>query len=238
MQRLKMSGKLCLLASIVLLFAVLMLCGFTTQPKYASANAETVSEETESPADGAGADETPAEPAPAPDQGGEDTETHTFLSRVQEWFEDNLSEFFSGATLVTAFSTVAAVIVSWRKNKKLKAATDALLAGVQEKTDSNTEVNGKVIEAINQLIEKYNAVQEYILALDKKELTRDAVCEEMATFGKTILEILATVYANNQNIPQGVKDLVTLKYSQALRAENNLLAPTDPAEGDGGDGEE
>lgn len=236
MQRLKMSGKLCLLASIVLLFAVLMLCGFTTQPKYASAYAETVSEETESPADGAGADETPAEPAP--NQGGEDTETHTFLSRVQEWFEDNLSEFFSGATLVTAFSTVAAVIVSWRKNKKLKAATDALLAGVQEKTDSNTEVNGKVIEAINQLIEKYNAVQEYILALDKKELTRDAVCEEMATFGKTILEILATVYANNQNIPQGVKDLVTLKYSQALRAENNVLALTEPTEDDGGGGEE
>lgn len=236
MQRLKMSGKLCLLASIVLLFAVLMLCGFTTQPKYASAYAETVSEETESPADGAGADETPAEPAP--DQSGEDAETHTFLSRVQEWFENNLSEFFSGATLVTAFSTVAAVIVSWRKNKKLKAATDALLAGVQEKTDSNTEVNGKVIEAINQLIEKYNAVQEYILALDKKELTRDAVCEEMATFGKTILEILATVYANNQNIPQGVKDLVTLKYSQALRAENNVLALTEPTEDDGGGGEE
>ncbi len=224
MQRLKVSGKLCLLASIVLLFAVLIFCGFTLQPKYASADAETVSDETESPAIGTGA-----------------SETHTFLSRVQEWFESNLSEFFSGATLVTAFSTVTAVIVSWRKNKKLKAATDALLAGVQEKTDSNTEVNGKVIEAINQLIEKYNAVQEYILALDKKELMRDAVCEEMATFGKTILEILATVYSNNQNIPRGVKDLVTLKYSQALRSEDKVLAltePTDPAEDDGGGGEE
>ena len=229
MQKSKTSGIFCLFAIIIALFAVLIICGFMAAPKGAVAYAASEAELD-------GAEQEPAQSLTAPTDNSEGAAPKTFLSRVQEWFERNLSEFFSGATLVTAFSTVTAVIVSWRKNKKLKAATDALLAGVSEKTDNNTE--------INELIEKYNAVQEYIVALDKKELTRDAICEEMATFGKTILEILATVYANNKNIPQGVKDLVTLKYSQALRTEDKVLAlagssePSEPIPSDDSGGEE
>ena len=34
---------------------------------------------------------------------------------------------------------------------------------------------------------------------------------------KAILEILTTVYANSKNIPQGVKDLVNLKYANVLK---------------------
>lgn len=237
MQKSKTSGIFCLFAIIIALFAVLIICGFMAAPKGAVAYAASEAELD-------GAEQEPAQSLTAPTDNSEGAAPKTFLSRVQEWFERNLSEFFSGATLVTAFSTVTAVIVSWRKNKKLKAATDALLAGVSEKTDNNTEINGKVIKAINELIAKYNAVQEYIVVLDKKELTRDAVCEEMATFGKTILEILATVYANNKNIPQGVKDLVTLKYSQALRTEDKVLAlagssePSEPIQSDDSGGEE
>ena len=38
---------------------------------------------------------------------------------------------------------------------------------------------------------------------------------------KAILEILITVYANSKNIPQGVKDLINLKYADALKLIGN-----------------
>ena len=37
---------------------------------------------------------------------------------------------------------------------------------------------------------------------------------------KAILEILTTVYANSKNLPQGVKDLVNLKYADVLKTIN------------------
>ena len=36
-------------------------------------------------------------------------------------------------------------------------------------------------------------------------------------YSKAILEVLTTVYANSKNIPQGVKDLVNLKYADVLK---------------------
>ncbi len=246
MQRLEVSRKLCLLASVVVLLSIVWFCGFAPAKNDSIAYAETFSVEAEI-MNGGNAEETPRK-----DDGGQETVDNstgdankapaTFLSRVQGWFRDNLTEFFSGTTLASIIVAAIGYIVWAKKNKKLKAMTDALLASVELKTTNNTESNAEVIKAINALIAKYNEVQDYILSLDKyiaqfdnKELTRDTICNEMATLGKTILEILATVYANNQNIPQGVKDFVTLKYASALKAENEIAALQIQTEDSGGE---
>ena len=57
----------------------------------------------------------------------------------------------------------------------------------------------------------------------------------LAAFAQTkaILEILTTVYANSKNIPQGVKDLVNLKYADVLKLvgdEEKLKGIAEPAE--------
>lgn len=62
----------------------------------------------------------------------------------------------------------------------------------------------------------------------------ESISAVLETSTKAILEILATVYANNKNIPQAVKDLVNIKYVQALKAE--LPAPVETE--DKGDTEE
>ena len=49
---------------------------------------------------------------------------------------------------------------------------------------------------------------------------------------KAILEIMTTVYANSKNIPQGVKDLVNLKYADVLKLvgdEDKLKEIVEPA---------
>lgn len=46
---------------------------------------------------------------------------------------------------------------------------------------------------------------------------RYAAVGAMVAQTKAILEILTTVYANSKNIPQGVKDLVNLKYANVLK---------------------
>ena len=57
----------------------------------------------------------------------------------------------------------------------------------------------------------------------------------LAAFAQTkaILEILTTVYANSKNIPQGVKDLVNLKYADVLKLvgdEDKLKEIAEPVE--------
>lgn len=52
----------------------------------------------------------------------------------------------------------------------------------------------------------------------------------MVTQSYAILEILHTVYANSKNIPQGVKDLINLKYANCLKQlsdDKELLAIAD-----------
>jgi len=38
---------------------------------------------------------------------------------------------------------------------------------------------------------------------------------------RAVLDILATVYANSKNLPQGVKDLVNLKYADVLKTTSD-----------------
>lgn len=51
----------------------------------------------------------------------------------------------------------------------------------------------------------------------KTESQNYEIVGSMIVQTKAILEILTTVYANSKNLPQGVKDLVNLKYVDALK---------------------
>lgn len=77
-----------------------------------------------------------------------------------------------------------------------------------------------LVKAVNSLIDNYNATIEKLNDMETKNEKRDMICQELETFTKAILEILTTVYANNKNIPQAVKDLISLKYVTALKANN------------------
>lgn len=186
------------MAIVVLLTTIFFLCSGFTTTAYA-AEAETATENTEQ----VQTDETTTT-APPPE---------TFLTRVESWFNDNFLEFLSTVNFGSILACIVVAIVEKKGNKKANKIT-------LEKLGVNTESNGEVVKAVNSLIDNYNATIEKLNDMETKNEKRDMICQELETFSKAILEILTTVYANNKNIPQAVKDLISLKYVTALKANN------------------
>jgi hypothetical protein len=139
-------------------------------------------------------------------------ETPTFSGRVTKWFEDNIVPFLSTVNLGFIMSCVFFVIKAWKNNKtSTKLTVDNL--------SLNTESNNEVVKVVNKMIGSYNKSIEGMdeLRKDYKELKK--MYDEAVAFSKATLDILSTVYANNKNLPQGVKDLVAIKYATALKGE-------------------
>lgn len=193
----KTKKSVIIMAIVVLLTTIIFLCSGFTTTAYA-AEAETATESTEQ----VQTDETTTTAPP-----------ETFLTRVESWFNDNFLEFLSTVNFGSILACIVVAIVEKKGNKKANKIT-------LEKLGVNTESNGEVVKAVNSLIDNYNATIEKLNDMETKNEKRDMICQELETFTKAILEILTTVYANNKNIPQAVKDLISLKYVTALKANN------------------
>ena len=178
---------------------VLLLCGFTTE----SANAAT-DDETQAVAvlnDGA---TEPTETAPAVPE--------TLWTRIEQWFSRNLAEFLGSVNLGAVAACIVAIIIEHRGNKKAAKIT-------AESLGINTNSNDEVVKVVNTLVDSYNETLDKLHSVETKAEQQEHIIATLETSSKAILEILATVYANNKNIPQAVKDLVNIKYVQALKAE-------------------
>ena len=193
----KTKKSVIIMAIVVLLTTIIFLCSGFTTTAYA-AEAETATENTEQ----VQTDETTTMAPP-----------ETFLTRVESWFNDNFLEFLSTVNFGSILACIVVAIVEKKGNKTANKIT-------LEKLGVNTESNGEVVKAVNLLIDNYNATIEKLNDMETKNEKRDMICQELETFTKAILEILTTVYANNKNIPQAVKDLISLKYVTALKANN------------------
>ena len=84
-----------------------------------------------------------------------------------------------------------------------------------------------VVSAMNGLIGGYNQMYESYEKYGQTEEDRNKLIGAVMVQNTAILEILSTVYVNSKNMPQGVKDLVNLKYANCLKAigdDETLLA--------------
>lgn len=196
--------KKCMLitAIVVVITAIVMFCsGFTT------AHAEELPGETEQTATVEITEKAPPE---------------TIFTRTEEWFKNNFLEFLSTVNFGSILACIVVAIVEKKGNKKNAKLTI-------EKLGVNTESNGEVVRAVNSLIDNYNSTLEKLNEIETGNQKRDAICKELEVFMKAILEILTTVYANNKNIPQAVKDLISLKYVTALK-DNSINQEELPTE--------
>lgn len=199
------------LIALAIMTAVMLCCVFSTTAYAASA--ETISE-TET---------TGQIPTEETDETEETAVPETFFTRLESWFNDNFLEFLSTVNFGSILACIVVAITEKKGNKKNTTLT-------LEKLGLNTESNGEVVKTVNALIENYNATIEKLNEMESKNEKRDMICGELETFTRAILEILTTVYANNKNIPQAVKDLVSLKYVNALKADNSVKCEELPAE--------
>ena len=102
------------------------------------------------------------------------------------------------------------------------------IKNLDDKMLTNNSTQAEVIDVVNLLIESYNKLEAKIDKYNKGEEDRNKAVSDTVKECRAILEILATVYANSKNLPQGVKDLVNLKYANVLKAieENKPIEDT------------
>lgn len=135
---------------------------------------------------------------------------HTVWSRLGEWFSHNFLEFLSSVDLIAVGSAIVAIILEKNSNKKNAQETKTSIKENTAEIKRNTESNDEVLRVANQLIDSTNA-----LTAGGEKMNVDVA--QLLVLNKAVLEILVTVYVNNKNIPQATKDLVNLKYVNALK---------------------
>jgi hypothetical protein len=155
----------------------------------------------------------------------EEAETHTIFTRLWEFVNQYKGEVL---TLIGDVALVIIAIYIKIKNNKGTKEMNSALNTIKQETGISLSNQGNVVNVINNLIDSYNVqaaeytkLKEAYEKYGATELDRNKVIGALAAEIATVLDILSTVYVNNKNLPQGVKDLVNIKYANCLKALEN-----------------
>ena len=142
----------------------------------------------------------------------------TFFGRIGEWAFDNQTQIL---TVVGDVILVGFFVWQKVKSKKKLVELGTNIATVKDNVENTVSSQNSVVKVTNELIEGYNKFEQALNNFDTTENERYKTMLAAFAQTKAILEILTTVYANSKNIPQGVKDLVNLKYADVLKLVGN-----------------
>ena len=160
----------------------------------------------------------------------EPVEESTFFGRIWEWVTANPTEIL---TVIGDIVLVACLIAQRVKQKKKLVELGKNIITVKDDVANTVSSQKSVVNVTNELIEGCNKFEKALNNFDATESERYKTLLAAFAQTKAILEILTTVYANSKNIPQGVKDLVNLKYADVLKLvgdEDKLKEIAEPAE--------
>lgn len=207
----------CIICVVLVLFLGIAIC-------FIGAGTSAVAHAEELPQDGTEIvqeeQQEPAEPADEP----------TFFDRIWEWVTANAAEIL---TVLGDIILVACLIAQRVKQKKKLVELGTNIITVKDDVANTVSSQKSVVSVTNELIEGYNKFEKALNNFDATEKERYRTMLAAFAQTKAILEILTTVYANSKNIPQGVKDLVNLKYADVLKLvgdEEKLKGIAEPAE--------
>jgi hypothetical protein len=141
------------------------------------------------------------ENTPAPE------ENKTFLGRVNAWFKENLPEVL-GSISVALSSIFLGAIVPFLK-KRIKKYGESI--------DNSARISGEVVDIVNEQLDKYEEIDKKLESTQLKDEQREQSIEDLKKAVEALLAIVTTVYANSKNLPQGYKDIVAIKYAEALK---------------------
>lgn len=152
---------------------------------------------------------------------GEAGEDGTLTSRLFEFVSRYKSEVLTviGDVALIAFA-VYAKLKRGKGDKEINAALDR----IKQETGLSLTNQGSVVDVINDLIDSYNSqtaeytkLRETYERYGETELDRNKVIGALAAEISTVLDILSAVYVNNRNLPQGIKDLINMKYARCMK---------------------
>jgi hypothetical protein len=143
-----------------------------------------------------------------------DSTQHTVFSRVWEYCITNKTEVLGLSGDAVIF--VLAIFVKLRNDKRTKGIESDLKI-VKGDASGTAQSQSVVVGAVNGMIDGYNNMRDSYEKYGHTEEDRNKLIGAVMVQNTAILEILSTVYVNNKNMPQGVKDLVNLKYANCLK---------------------
>ena len=146
---------------------------------------------------------------------------HTLFTRVWEFLCKYPEETASVAGSLILVVLNLLLKHSWSKSAKdTKENLKAIKGEVAETLGgqkSVVDITNKMIDGYNALSQSYDTMKEAYDQYGAIEGERNRVVGAVLATNSAILEILSAVYINSKNLPQGVKDLVTLKYANCLK---------------------
>lgn len=139
----------------------------------------------------------------------------TLFSRVWEYCSTNKTEMLGLAGDAGIFAL--AIFVKLRNDKRTKLLLSDMKV-VKGDTSGTVRSQDQVVGAVNTMIGGYDEMRTAYEKYESVEDDRNKLVGAVMVQNTAILEILATVYVNNKNLPQGVKDLIVLKYANCQKA--------------------
>ena len=187
---------------LAVLFSVLIICAAS----FACVAEETVTGETESI--------TSESQLQAADEAEIKTENHTLLGRLEEYIRENKTDVLgvAGDAAIVVIS-VAFGLFQKSKTKKLSANVTRAVSAASGVSVSQNNMVG----AVNTMIQSYNELKASYDRYGLVEAERNRIVGASVALSTATLEILSLVYTHNKNLPQGVKDIVTMKYANCLK---------------------
>lgn len=147
---------------------------------------------------------------------------HTLETRIAEYWATYRAEIVSAMGTVILF--VISLLVKTMNDKKTRQIASNVLT-IKKGTETNVSAQADVVDRMNALIDEFNKLSDEYKALKASydaygatEDDRNRVVGALVAQTTAVLEILTTVYVNSKNLPQGVKDIVSLKYANCLKS--------------------
>lgn len=141
--------------------------------------------------------------------------THTIFTRIWEYCVENKTEMLGLAGDAVIF--ILAIFVKLRNDKRTKHIESDLQI-VKGDASGTASSQNSVVSAVNNMIVGYNGMRESYEKYESTETDRNRLVGAVMVQNTALLEILTTVYVNSKNLPQGVKDLINLKYANCQKA--------------------
>ena len=148
----------------------------------------------------------------------EETEGETYntiFTRLWEYVNEHKTTIVAAAGDIAIIVYAIATKISTKKdNTLIKQVVSSIKGDTETTNDSQTSVVG----AVNNMIDGYNSLKTTYEKYGETEADRNRIIGTLVVQNAAMLEMLVAVHVNNKNLPQGVKDLVTLKYANCLKA--------------------
>lgn len=154
------------------------------------------------------------------------SENHTIPSRLWDAFSTNYE------VVISVAGSILLLLVSRHNEKKAKernGSQNLLLSSIAQNTSATSGNQSAVTDGFNGMVEGFNSFLkssgDLTCAYTEMKLTEDANNVRLACLEKqvgTMLDILTTAYSGNKNLPQGLKDIISLKYADCLKTTRLL----------------